>query len=230
MTPPSSTPRNAACRAADGRFGTPRRRLFAALAVGLFAALPLAAQAQWERRSFWHEGWVAGGRLDAVSDPGPGIDSLRDQRSRYAFAVGGAVRIGPYTLLDLEAPFIGQKFATPPGLATADDLVSVKTRGVAAGFRQIAPVGPFELYAGLGVGWYESVLSAADGSGHEDEFVDASAGGHVSAGINLALGPYVAVGLEARRLWLEADFGTATAGLVEIGGRQVLFTLRFRER
>lgn len=210
----------------------PAKFLVRAVLTGLavagtgFPAAPAYAQYRGEP-VFWHEGWISAGALDAANHA-PG--QLDGQRSRYVIGVGGSLPIAPYTLLDLEAPFYGQKFDAPPSLAATDDLVSVKTRGVAVGLRQVAPIGPLEVYAGLGAGWYESALTASRGAALEDEFVDYGAGFHVAAGLILPLARGVAISVESRRLWLDADFGTATRGIVDLGGRIVTVSLRFRAR
>lgn len=199
----------------------------AGLALAGAGLLATPAHAQYRSEPvFWHEGWINAGVLDGDQTPG----QLAGQRSRYALNVGGSLPLTPYTLLDLEAPFYGQKFDAPPSLAASDDLVSVKTRGVAVGLRQVAPVGPLEVYAGLGAGWYESALTASRGATTEDEFVDYGAGFHVAAGLIVPLARGVAIGVESRRLWLDADFGTATRGIVDLGGRIVTVSLRFRAR
>ena len=212
----------------------PDRRLRQLTAGGLsaiaifLAGAPSTACAQYARYSPWHEGWFAGGRIDAVGDT-TASDRLTGQLSRYAFGIGGAMRLAEYTLLDFELPLYGQKFDVPPALASTDDLVSVKTHGIAFALRQVAPLGPIEVFMGLGAGWYESALRARSSADEADEYVDTGPGYQVSAGINLVLDRQFAVGLEARRLWLDADFGPATQGLADIGGRQVMLTLRFRE-
>lgn len=198
------------------------------LALTALAIVATPASAQYDRYSPWHEGWLSGGRIEAIADRAVS-GGLSGQQSRYAFGVGGAVRLADYTLLDFELPFYGQKFDAPPGLATPDDLVSVKTRGIAFALRQVAPVGPLEVFMGVGAGWYESALTARRSADEEDEFVDTGPGYHVSAGINLVLDRQFAVGIEARRFWLDADFGPATRGLTDIGGRQFMLNLRFRE-
>lgn len=207
-----------------------RLRTLAATAlstIGL-AAVPATANAQYAPYSPWYEGWLAGGRINAIGDAAAD-GNLTGQQSRYAFGVGGAMRLAEYTLLDFELPFYGQKFDVPPTLASTDDLVSVKTRGIAFALRQVAPLGPLDVFMGLGAGWYESALTARRSADEDEEFVDTGPGYQVSAGINLVLDRQFAVGLEARRLWLDADFGPATQGLADIGGRQVLLTLRFRD-
>lgn len=223
--------------AAPGHWGpSPEVRLIrrlrtlaaAALSVIALVAVPATANAQYAPYSPWYEGWLAGGRIDAM-DATTTSGRLTGQQSRYAFAVGGAMRLAEYTLLDFELPFYGQKFDVPPSLVSTDDLVSVKTRGVAFALRQVAPLGPLEVFMGLGAGWYESALTARRSTDEDEELLDTGPGYQVSAGINLVLDRQFAVGLEARRLWLDADFGPATQGLADIGGRQVMLTLRFRE-
>lgn len=223
---PTARPRR--CRASNR---CPLRRSAAGVAVILglvLAAAATPASAQYSRQSPWYEGWLAGGRIEAVND-GAASAGLAGQQSRYAFGVGGALRLTDYTLLDFELPFYGQKFDAPLGLATPDDLVSVKTRGIAFALRQVAPLGPLEVFMGVGAGWYESALNARRNADEDEEFVDTGPGYQVSAGINLVLDRQFALGVEARRLWLDADFGPATRGLADIGGRQFLLTLRFRE-
>lgn len=214
-------------RPADRRRRRPLR-VATCLAMAALGVPPAPAHAQYAPYSPWHEGWLAGGRTDAVGDT-TASGRLTGQQSRYAFAVGGAMRLAEYTLLDFELPFYGKKFDVPPSLASSDDLLSVKTRGIAFALRQVAPLGPFEVFMGLGVGWYESALTARRSADEDEEFVDTGPGYQVSAGVNLVLDRQFALGLEARRLWLDADFGPATQGLADIGGRQVLLTLRFRD-
>lgn len=228
MPPQSAAPDRPELRPDVLRLRRLRTAAATVLSAVALAAVPATANAQYASYSPWYEGWLAGGRIDAM-DAGTAGSTLTGQQSRYAFGVGGAMRLAEYTLLDFELPFHGQKFDAPPSLSSSDDLVSVKTRGVAFALRQVAPLGPIEVFMGLGVGWYESALTARRTAVEDDEFIDTGPGYQVSAGINLVLDRQFAVGLEARRLWLDADFGPATQGLDDIGGRQVMLTLRFRE-
>lgn len=228
MPTPQLPPRADPARARPACQRGPWRTATSCAAAVALLALSVPACAQYAHYSPWYEGWLSGGRT-AAADSGTDAGGLAGQRSRYAFGVGGALRLAEYTLFDFELPFYGQKFAVPQGLATPDDLVSVKTRGIAFALRQVAPLGPLEVFMGVGAGWYESALTARRDVEEEDEFVDTGPGYQVSAGINLVLDRQFALGVEARRLWLDADFGPATRGLTDIGGRQVFLTLRFRD-
>lgn len=214
-------------------------RGLAAVLVGSTLALSAAgvhAQGQWPGQAPGGRGlfiWSAGiGGFSGENNPG----KLNNQSSDY-FAFGGfGWQPHPNFVLEVEMPFFGQRYDTPanivaPPAGTVDGRVEVNTFGLSVGPKFVAPLGRVELFVGGGYGVYRSRFRATGTSfGFPAELTrdDTGGGGHVKAGLDFYLTRSISLGLEYRRLWLEADFGSASRGAIDIGGNFYYVTVRGR--
>lgn len=205
----------------------------AALAATLLAALPATAQpGPWAspRGQFVWSGALGG--FTGEDNPG----KLANQKSDYAGYGGFAWRPHPNFALEAEIPFHGQRYDTPasigaPPAGRVDGRVNVDTIGISVGPKLIVPLGRVDLFAGAGVGWYSSRFTATGTSfGLPAEYsdTDRDMGTNVKAGLDFYITRSISIGLEYRRLWLDADFGTASNGKIAIGGHQYLLGVRGR--
>jgi hypothetical protein len=162
-----------------------------------------------------------------------------------AVGVGLGHRYSPNFALELEANVFENKYDAPltlpppPAGATVNDWVTVGGFGVVANVRLIAPLNWVEGYVGAGAGMYFTDFLSEGESGGEPiwlEARDTSFGYQLLAGADFPIGRWVwagvldsaSLGIEYRDLKLTSDFGYVTGGKVDIGGRSLLVTLRFR--
>lgn len=158
---------------------------------------------------------------------------LENEDSSGALMAGIGVR--PWRHVALEAEIAGfaaeydrPPLSPPPG-ATFDSRMTVSSGGIAGNAKLLFELAGASVYAGAGIGLYgseaelEGTLLGFDAVRVED---DSGFGYQLMAGAAVAVGKRSHLGLEYRRLELEADFGELSGGEVDVGGDYVGLTFR----
>ncbi|MEW6646106.1 MAG: hypothetical protein AB1450_02775 [Pseudomonadota bacterium] len=149
---------------------------------------------------------------------GLGFERRQDSGLRYGievtanfsdYATPGTVYGGPFTVID--------------------DTMMLTTVGVAGTLAQAYSTAAVDLYAGGSAGLYYANMRAHGSTlgfpGTHDER-DTGLGFSLFAGLEFPLGSESHLGLEVRRLFLDADFGPLSNGEMAIGGTAVLLSYR----
>jgi opacity protein-like surface antigen len=168
-------------------------------------------------RHYFH---LSGGWFDPQENP-----QLRNPNGHYGFAFGFGSRHSRHVAWEIE--FFGdhqrvdRPFTPPPTLfATPSSRASIETLGLAADVRLLYPLGRFEPYLGVGLGLYRTELEIAQGIlASSVKRSDTGMGLQLLAGVEYVLGEGGGVlGLQYRRLKLDASLGPEIAGKVDVGG------------
>lgn len=198
------------------------------------AALPLEAAAQSadmfapERVGRWS---LSGGLGGFAEEANP---QLANQDGDFGLTISGGYRLSPYVALEADALLTHQDFDTPsaipaPFQGTVDGRADLYTNGIGVLAKFILPLNRVELYVGGGLGAYMTTLRIEGtvlGAPAELEDDDTDVGYQVLAGADFYVSRYVSVGLEYRRLKLDANFGALIPGELDIGGELFLATVR----
>ena len=208
-----------------------RNILFLIIAV---SAMPLEALAQSagmfapERVGRWYLSGGLGGFAEESNS------QLANQDGDFGFSVSGGYRLTPHIALEVDALLAHQDFDTPatipaPFLGSVDSRADLYSNGIGVLVKFILPLNRVELYAGAGLGAYVSTLRVEGtvlGAPSTIEDDDTDIGYQALVGADLFVSRYVSVGLEYRRLELEASFGALIPGNVDMGGDLFLATVR----
>ena len=209
-------------------------RSLAVIVVGLCAANvslapaqePLAAPEQAGKKYFY---------LAAGSFNPDGNSQLRNPSGQYGLALGFGSRYSRHVAWEVEffnhAQRVDTPFNVPPTfLATTEGRADIESHGLAGNVRLIYPVGRFEPYVGGGIGVYRTTLEI------QRCFVifcsdikksDSDIGLQLLAGMEYHFGERGnSVGLQYRKLKLDASFGPEVRGTVHVGGDFLLVTFR----
>lgn len=149
---------------------------------------------------------------------GLGFERERDSGLRYGveisanfadYATPGTVYGGPFTVIS--------------------DTMTLTTVGVVGTLAQTYAVAAVDLYAGGGAGLYYANMRAHGSTfgfpGTHDEH-DIGLGFTLFAGLEFPVGTQSHLGLEVRRLFLDADFGPLSNGEMSIGGTSIMLSYR----
>jgi outer membrane protein W len=168
-------------------------------------------------------------------DPDDGAGRLKNQSGQYALALDANYRYSNYLSFAFDIFASEQRFDTPPTVtAPFFGTVDGRARISGGGFNAVAkfgiPVGRMEPYVGAALGLYFNsmiVTGSVLGLPARAEVHDSGLGEQLLAGVNFRIADYWALGVEYRRTFLKADFGSLSDGEVDIGGNSVMATLRF---
>ncbi len=158
---------------------------------------------------------------------------LRDPNGHYGFALGFGSRHSRHFAWDIE--FFGAEqrvdrpFTPPPTLiATSASRASIETLGLAGNVRLLYPLGRFEPYVGAGIGLYRTELEIAQGFFFNPVTrSDTGMGLQLLAGVEYLFGEGGgALGIQYRRLKLDANLGPEIVGNVDVGGDFVFIVFR----
>lgn len=175
--------------------------------------------------------YLYGGRFEPEDED----RRLEHPGSSFTFGIGVAARPLEHLLVRFEIPLLYAEYDTPPSVVgdpwtVIDDRVGVSSSGLALDASLIHAGADLQIYAGAGLGFYSSTLTirgttfGLPGSAEED---DTDWGRHAHAGVSFRAGRRWWLGLEVRRLWLEADFGAVTPEAVEVGGTSGMLVFTF---
>jgi opacity protein-like surface antigen len=218
------------------------KSLAVTFAVSCLAVAPLAsaqtepapqASAQTEpapQRAGQKYFYVLGGSFSPEKDR-----QLGDENGKFALGLGFGSRRSPHIAWEIDIPFHYHSVNAPdiPGvfLALTSGRADILTVGLAGNVRLIYPAGRFEPYLGGGVGVYYSRLEVT-------RFVPNLPGSFRASDINIGLQLLAgvdyfygekgrSVGLQYRKLNLEAGFGSVVPGNVKVGGDSLLLNFRW---
>jgi opacity protein-like surface antigen len=175
-----------------------------------------------------HYFYVSGGFFDPKENP-----QLRDPNGHYGFALGFGSRHSRHFAWEIEFfadhQRVDRPFTPPPALfATPSGRTSIETLGLAGNIRLLYPLGRFEPYVGAGIGLYRTELEIEQGilAGSVTRS-DTGPGVQFLAGVEYVFGEGGgSLGLQYRRLNLDASLGPEIAGKVNVGGDFVFVMFR----
>ena len=166
-----------------------------------------------------------------------GNSQLRNPSGQYGLALGFGSRFSPNVAWEIEFLNSLQRVDTPfsvqPAfLTTTEGRADIDTYGLAGNVRFIYPLGRFEPYLGGGIGFYRTTLEVQQAFlgflSSEIEKSDNGVGLQLLAGMEYHFGEKGnSVGLQYRKLKLDASFGPEVQGKVNVGGDFIFLTFRW---
>ncbi|MGH8864068.1 MAG: porin family protein [Burkholderiales bacterium] len=202
------------------------------VALALFAVIPMHAQAQvkmFEPERVGH--WYLSGAVGAFEEETN--SQLVNQDGQFGLAIGVGYRLTPHVALEIDGLFATQDIDTPAtipasALGTADS-ASLYSGGIGGLVKFILPLDRVELYVGGGLGIYTTTLlveGSLQGAHTELTENDTDVGFQAVAGVDFFVARRVSVGLEYRRLKLDANLGATLPGDLDMGGDFLFATVR----
>src|SRR5881394_1885940 len=186
----------------------------AALAGLLLAAHPAAAQDDDPGKGGFYLG---AGSFNPYTD-----DKLSGRNGNYSYALGFAWRQSRHFVWELDYLGYSQHANIPPSMkpppmwfTSWNDHATLSSRGFGGVLKLIQPLGPFDFYAGGGVGYYSSKLTVS-GTKLTSPFTaksveisksDDGYGTQLVAGVDLHVAPAKRLGVQYRRMVLNPSFG-----------------------
>lgn len=175
--------------------------------------------------------YVSGGSFNPDSN-----SQLRNQSGQYGLALGFGSRYSRHVAWEVEffnhAQRVDAPSTVPPAfLTTTDGRADIDSYGLAGNVRLIYPVGRFEPYVGGGIGFYRTTLEI-----HRTVFgffssdikkSDSDFGLQLLAGAEYHFSERNSVGIQYRKLNLDANFGPEVPGKVNVGGDFIFLTFRW---
>jgi opacity protein-like surface antigen len=192
--------------------------------LALAAAAPTAAMAELEMFAPERVGrWYIGGGIGGFNEEDNA--QVANPDNQFGLGFSGGYRLTKFIGLEADGLFSYQEFDTPPsaGGTRRSDLYS---NGVSGVVKLFLPLNRVELYAGGGIGVYRSWVDI-DGPLLETDADDTNIGYQLLAGADFFVSRRISIGVEYRRLELEADFGsTLPGGKIDTGGDFLFATVR----
>lgn len=211
----------------------PMRVRWAHLVVGLMVAIPMHVQAQVkmfepERVGHWYLSGAVGGFKEETNS------QLVNADGQFALSVSGGYRLTPYVALEIDGLLASQRIDTPstiPGsaLGTPDGRANLYSGGIGGLVKFILPLDRVELYVGGGLGVYTTTLVVKGnllGADSQLTDNDTDVGYQAVAGADFFVSRRISVGLEYRRLKLDANLGPVVPGDLDMGGDFLFATVR----
>ena len=203
------------------------------LVLVLVAVVPMHALAQvrmFEPERVGH--WYLSGGVGAFSEETN--SQLVNPKGYFGLTVSGGYRLTPHIALEIDGLFASQHIDTPatiPGSArgTPEGRASLYSGGVGGLVKFILPLDRVELYLGGGLGVYTTTLMVEGellGAHTELTENDTNVGFQAVAGADFFVSRRISLGLEYRRLKLDANIGVLIPGDLEMGGDFVFATVR----
>ena len=206
---------------------------FSHFVLALVAVIPMHAGAQvrmFEPERVGH--WYLSGAVGAFSEETN--PQLVNHDGRIGLAIGGGYRLTPYVALEIDVLYASQRIDTPstiPGsaLGTVDGRATLYSGGMGGLVKFILPLDRVELYVGGGLGIHTTTLSVEGtlmGAHTELTENDTDVGLQAVAGADFFVSRRLSVGLEYRRLKLNANLGALVPGDLDMGGDFLFATVR----
>ena len=203
------------------------------LVLALAALISMHAQAQvrmFEPERVGH--WYLSGAVGAFNEQTN--PQLVNQDGRIGLAISGGYRLTPYVALEIDGLYASQHIDTPstiPGsaLGTVDGRANLYSGGMGGLVKFILPLDRVELYVGGGLGIYTTTLLVKGtlmGAHTELTENDTDVGLQAVAGADFFLSRRISLGLEYRRLKLDANLGDIVPGDLDMGGDFLFATVR----
>lgn len=196
------------------------------LALIFIAALSCGARAEAPPHAAY-DVHVGAGNFKPQDD---GKMSRRDGEFNFDFGLGW--RMSRHFGAEFGWLYYSQEADTPAALGiggTGSDRAGISTSGFGTAVKLMQPIGSFDFFAGAGVGYYESKLSASSFNAltFQTRTVsrsDNNWGRQYLAGVDLRASKNAAWTFQYRHTVLDADFGPGI-GTTKVGGRmwQLLF-------
>ena len=179
------------------------------LVLAVVAAIPMGSHAQVrmfepERAGRWYLSGAAGAFNNEANSP------LVNQDGQFGLAIGAGYRLKPHAALEIDGLFASLRVDPDWPLGTADGRANLY--GIGGLVKFILPLDRLELYVGGGLGLYSTTLWN-------------DVGFQAVAGLDLFLSRRTSVGLEYRRLNLDAFLGALVPGF-DMGGDFLFGTVR----
>ena len=179
------------------------------LILALVALIPMCSHAQVkmfepERVGRWYLSGAAGAFNTETSS------QLVSDDGQFGLAIGAGYRLKPHVALEIDGLFASQRVDPGSVLGFADGRANLYGIGGLAKF--ILPLDRLELYVGGGLGLYSTTLWN-------------DVGFQAVAGLDLFVSRRMSVGLEYRRLKLDAFLGALVPGF-DMGGDFLFATIR----
>lgn len=203
------------------------------LVFALAAVIPMHARAQvsmFEPERVGH--WYLSGAVGAFNEETN--SQLVNQDGQFGLAISGGYRLTPYVALEIDGLFASQRIDTPstiPGsaLGTPEGRASLYSGGIGGLVKLILPLDRIELYVGGGLGVYTTTLLVEGsllGAHTELSEDDTDVGFQAVVGADFFVSRRISVGLEYRRLKLDANLGAIVPGDLDMGGDLLFATVR----
>jgi opacity protein-like surface antigen len=159
---------------------------------------------------------------------------LVNQDGQFGLAISGGYRLTPYVALEIDGLFASQRIDTPAAilaaaLGTPDGRSSLYSGGIGGLVKFILPLDRVELYLGGGLGVYTTTLlveGSFQGAHTELTENDTDVGFQAVAGADFYVSRLISVGMEYRRLKLDANLGALVPGDLDMGGDLLFATVR----
>jgi opacity protein-like surface antigen len=201
--------------------------------LALLAVMPMHAGAQVkmfepERVGHWYLSAAVGAFSEETNS------QLVNQDGQFALAISGGYRLTPHVALEIDGLFASQHIDTPPtvppsALGSPNGRADLYSGGIGGLVKFILPLDRVELYVGGGLGLYSTTLlvkGSVLGAHTELTESDTSVGYQAVAGADVFVTRRISMGLEYRRLKLDANLGPLVPGDLDMGGNFLFATVR----
>jgi len=203
------------------------------LVLAVAAIMPIQATAQAnlfepERVGRWYLSGAVGAFNEETNS------QLVNQDGRFGVAIAGGYRLTPHVAIEIDGLFASQRIDTPAtipasALGSANSRADLSSGGIGGLVKLILPLDRVELFIGGGLGIYTTTLLVEGtllGAHTELTENDTSVGYQAVAGADFLFSRRISVGLEYRRLRLDASIGALIPGNLEMGGDFLFATVR----
>jgi opacity protein-like surface antigen len=167
--------------------------------------------------------WYIGGGVGAYNEDSN--SQLQNQDGQFGAFLSGGYRLSPNVALEIDGLFSSQKIGRLPTIPTTSGDTYLDSAGIGGVVKFILPLNQIELYAGAGLGVYNTQLHA-EGSSYDASQDDTNVGYQALLGAEYFISRKLSVGLEYRIFKLEADFGSTIPGTIDVGGDFLFATVR----
>lgn len=172
-----------------------------------------------DRVGRWYLGGGIGGYWEESNS------QLQNQAGQFGGFFSGGYRATPNIALEIDALSSYQRIDRPPSVSTSNGRSNLTSGGVGGVVKFILPLDRIELYAGGGVGVYNTVLRVKDNP-FKTEDDDTNFGYQGLIGADYFITRNFSVGLEYRKFKLDAKLEPTMAGKIDAGGDFVFATFR----
>ena len=201
--------------------------------LALLAVIPMHAEAQvkmFEPERVGH--WYLSGAVGAFNERTNA--QLVNQDGQFGLAISGGYRLTPHVALEIDGLFASQQIDTPStvppsALGSPNARADLYSGGIGGLVKFILPLDRVELYVGGGLGIYSTTLlvkGSVLGAHVELTETDTDFGFQAVAGADFFVSRRISVGLEYRRLKLDANLGALVPGDLDMGGDFLFATVR----
>lgn len=172
-----------------------------------------------ERVGRWYLGGGVGGYWEESNS------QLQHQEGQFGGFFSGGYRATPNIALEIDALSSYQRLDTPPAVSSSHERSRLTSSGVGGVVKFVLPLNRFELYAGGGVGVYNTALRVRN-SPFRDEDNDTDFGYQGLIGADFFVTRNFSMGLEYRRFKLDAKLEPSIPGKIDAGGDFLFMTFR----